>query len=286
MTDSPVQPQTQTFYVDSDYADFEPAKTQLKFRSLYDQPHPITLLIYVAISLPFLLMSPFIIAVPFYEWSVSQHPEVEAAIIACERESSARSPTLRLTYTFPLLSERGERRVITSSDIVSSMGFGCDDLPLGAVITVKYNPDDPEDSLISDERLLPSPILTYGMYGCTTIGGTLFLIMGLLLITSTPLAFIEYIRAKRKYPRLLRKGVAVDGVIEAIKSRKPIIILGKSDRNPKFRVRVSYRFTAPDGSSHTGVQRFYCPEKRLPALPKVGTPVKILYAADNCHVML
>lgn len=289
MTDSPEQPQTPTFYIDPDYANLAADKIRhkLKFKTLYDQPHPIILLVMTPISLLFLALGLILVFfMPFYEWSQSQNPEVEAAIIACKVESHGKGAAPKFTYTFPLITESGERRIVTSSDFVGNVRYRCDDIPLGAVISVKYDPDNPEDTRITDARLLPSPILNYGMLGCMAIAGIYALLMALAILITTPLSLIEYVRAKRKYPRLRRTGVAIDGVVEVIKHRKPIIILGKSDRDPEYRVRISYRFTSPDGISHTGMKRFYCHAGRMPTLPTVGTPVKILYAADNCHVML
>lgn len=98
----------------------------------------------------------------------------------------------------------------------------------------------------------------------------------------------KYIRALLKWYPLVRHGILIPGYI---------VKAGSGTKSPpgawrklpahNINFEVIYGFQTPSGENITGevtrlVNRFSLPRH----FPQPGTPVTVLYANDNCHIML
>ena len=91
----------------------------------------------------------------------------------------------------------------------------------------------------------------------------------------------RYRWARRVFPRLQAEGVLLPGELTSIERR-----VVSSGRLPSQHwLDVIYRFTTPDGRTLSGQQSHQREDLRKARLPKVDTPVRVLWSGDAWVVL-
>lgn len=101
------------------------------------------------------------------------------------------------------------------------------------------------------------------------------------------------LNSNKRYQNLVSNGILIDGQITRIQVQEAKAYV--RDKYPPFQLRelrdtyyihVVYTFTSPDQQVISGEQTRARNDLRDKPLPPVGTPIRVLYADDNTHVML
>ncbi|MBI1279494.1 MAG: hypothetical protein GC179_15295 [Anaerolineaceae bacterium] len=106
-------------------------------------------------------------------------------------------------------------------------------------------------------------------------------------------SLVHTLRTNNAYTRLVRDGILINGQIFEIRVReqRPRLLgswLNKPQEKGLYFVDYIYKFTSPDEHLIFGKQTIVRPYKYLndQILPPDGTPIRVLYADNNTHVML
>jgi hypothetical protein len=106
--------------------------------------------------------------------------------------------------------------------------------------------------------------------------GSLFL--GLVMFSVWGIkSLLRFIRALLWLPQL-KKGILLDGIL--------IDCINQAEYRRHPGLQTTYQFKSPVGRELTRRQFYRRDDLLNEQLPEPGTPVKILYASDNCYVML
>jgi hypothetical protein len=105
--------------------------------------------------------------------------------------------------------------------------------------------------------------------------------------------FFHTLKSNKRYQNLVSNGILIDGQITRIQVQEAKAYV--RDKYPPFQlrelrdtyyIRVVYTFVSPDQQVISGEQTRARNDLRDKPLPPVRTPIRVLYADDNTHVML
>lgn len=195
---------------------------------------------------------------------------IDATVTACQMSDIGKrgiAPEITYSYSAYGNNYEGTDTIITTPD------DECDDYPAGLTMPALYLPRFPRQS-----RLVDAMTPWYASFTLATY------ILGAVMVASF-YAFLVYALSKyrfdqRRYERLLRNGILLDG--EVVNGR------GSYDGRPtKYYATITYRFKNPKGKTLTRRQKRVRDDMRAPSnRPLKGAPVKVLYADDDAVVML
>jgi hypothetical protein len=197
----------------------------------------------------------------------SEGSEIDATVISCEEHynrDQQQYPTITYFYRVGETVYQGDQTFDSSTS--------CDFFHPATVISALYLPNDPQQSRIIGFE----PSFGTRMIDVLFIGVTLFVMWGSSVFT---LAILKYPIDKRRFRRLWRNGILIDGEVVAAKKRI-------TRREFGHYVVITYSFQTPNGRTLTRKQSHLRNDLRNTPLPTVGTPVSILYADDDAVVML
>ncbi len=128
----------------------------------------------------------------------------------------------------------------------------------------------------------------------TLADGIILIIAGataLLACTTEIINFFHGLRMNKRYDLLIKNGVLLSGTIKNIYVKEQrFYYRDKNFQMKEYRgtyyIVVIYTFTTPDQRTITGEQIRIREDLRDKPLPPDGTPIRVLYADDNTHVML
>lgn len=270
-------------YLDPEYKHYEPGKTSLKFTSVSYEAHPALALLMFILWSPFGIVGVLILAAIFSNFQPQENfRELEAIVTDCKTVNVGRSGHgIELSYTYFIYNSSEAKQKFERTETIGTLSLTCKDIPSGAVITIKYNRFDPADSSVTDSRIIPSlwyQLFTQLIFFCVSIYSIL---TGILLFLALIFSPGTRKKARQKYERLRHEGRVLDGkIIRWIPSKMiiPMITTGE---------KIHYQFTSPDGKVLEGKQDV---DRRKPfyggKIPAPDTTVSVLYAGEDCHIML
>ncbi len=193
-----------------------------------------------------------------------------ATIVKCEMVSSRSGEAPEITYTYEVDSVRYE-----GQHFVPRRSMSCAQFPSNGVLAAQYLSDRPSQSRITASLANRDPWEESIMYGAFLVGMAFYVLVGI----AAPLNMAAYVLAKKRYRRLIKKGVVLTG--EVVQANGEV-----RGTRCAFCVTVTYTFETPGGRWLWGKQSRQREDLRDKSLPACGTPVHILYADDRAYAML
>lgn len=265
-----------TFYLDRKNVDFQPGKSLLNFKLVHGDSLGIFEACLITVSaLPifllilFSLISTVVMEIGFLRRGIT----TDAALEACAYEPSGTRGTRQFALSYSYVSSDGQLR--QDEDRIVSSFADCDTIPVGSTIQIQYIDGALPDSRVIDSRF-GRPFLETILLVCAA-GFGVMVIGGLAFVGVRSL--FRYVRALRWMKRLPQGNVLNGEIVECQGDFE-----GK--HNTLFHVYVRYRFTSPQGVELSRKQGYLRDDLIGKPLPTPGTPVKVLYVSDSCHVML
>lgn len=270
------KPMSETFYFNRLYddPDVKFKRSMLYFDTVYGEPG-CYVLIYLFIALfhvPIFLM---FLALPVTSLLFPLDP-VERSQTVAEVVSCLKIPTrgateiFEISYQYTILNSEGQPVTFLEQDQITAANISCEQPP--TTIVISYIVTDPELSFIVVERNTSqsSELAGIALLGLAT------LYTGFCSYFGTSRIW-HFFRSNQKWRRLQSEGIVCGGYVLNCR----IVGRGKSG-TPEW-IRITYSFTAPDGTQIKGKQVKMMDN---PAKPSADTPVAILYAGKRCHVVL
>ena len=268
------------FYLDPANLRFQPGKTHITTR--FVNQSGVRLFegcVYTISCLPLLLFVMFMMvyaivtALNFLSNGIITDATVEVCVFEPSRTIGRGGSNANLNLTYRYSTASG---MVKDSEMVVNNYINCDAAPVGSTIQIQYVPGAFPNSQVIDDRLMPPFLDRYAVYYCA---------FPIMLIFTGVYVFLgvrgiwSYFKARRLAKRL-RDGVVLSG--------KLVEASGKTHGrgNSLYHVYVKYQFVTPAGVELSGKQRYRREDLNGKPLPESGTPVKILYVADDCYVML
>ncbi|HEX2905801.1 MAG TPA: hypothetical protein VHO69_03000 [Phototrophicaceae bacterium] len=201
-----------------------------------------------------------------YQFHQSGH-DLMVTVGSCEMVSGPKVAIPELAYTYTIAGKTYPSR----SSLQSKQGH-CSDYPIGMELKARYLDTISPEVVVTDERVAQTTAEKIGVM-VIAIPVMLFCDAGAVLLT---LSIIYHPINKRRYERLLKHGLLLEGEIVQIRGH----------RKSGYFVTVRYRFCVPDDRVLWGKQSHEREDLRKQELPPPGTPVKVYYADQHAYVML
>lgn len=272
--DNPVKAK---FTLDPAYRSFMPGKTTLKFETL----SPLTDVSCGCAALVMMVLLPvFLLVITALLYKAGEDVlfqldgrDITASVTTCEmRRHAQRIKTPFVTYTYEVNGS-----TYSGDSPLPRIAFDCDRYPVGTPLPVRYTALNPSQSRVLMDGIYPPALESLLLDLFIVVCGIPFL---LAIFYGGIRSVIQYRHSKKIYPRLAQEGILLEGEITAIRGEER----GKSVKN--YYVIVEYAFLSPGKHRLTGQVEAIRGELQGKELPPIGTPVTILYADDNAHVML
>jgi hypothetical protein len=258
------------FLLDREYKTFHSSQ-QLKFRTVTEMNDftcgclVMLAFLYIPVSVLFvgLLLQKVVLEYAY----ATEGREIEVTVTSCEEhytKDNEQYPVVTYYYWISGTHYEGGETFDSSTS--------CDFFYPNSVVNALYLPSNPHESRIIGYE----PSLGTRLKDSLLVGFILFIVWGSVVFT---LAIIKYTIDKRRFRRLWQHGILRDGEIIAAKSK----LVGRAS---SYYAVITYRFQTPKGHTLTGKQSRHREDLRHTGLPPVGTPIYVLYADDDTHVML
>jgi hypothetical protein len=254
-----------TFYLDPYYKTYIPRKSRLKWESI-DRGNSkyADLKSNIGIYLGILMI--LFCLIGLYATAGSQFDaegvNTTFAIIQCE-SLSLESSQVQVTYQYTV------DNAIFSGMENSDANMTCDDFPIGTAIDGQYISTNPGTSRVTQDNF-------YSLWTDEDWGSSVLLVICLPLTISS-LGLIRHLWLRRKYHLLRTEGILLDGEFlnfSLVTLKSGITLL------------IDYQYKTPDG--RVLKNRFINNSGQLlmRKMPKVLTPIKVLYVNDKTVIML
>ena len=247
------------FYLDPDYADFEPGVSKLKCWTESGpggRVGPMLLLLLLTMALAVSLVG----RVERDDLYRAQGREMVARVTGCRMVKSGRSSSRpQVSYTYQVDGREYEGN--------QSLSGSCGNYPIRSHISGMYLASQPRRSelLITAEQLAAPLLVRYGS-DLAVLG-----VFGAFMALSAWF----FVTALRRHWRLEANGKLIEGMLLEIRLEETSFRTGR-----KHYVHVQYQFQNPEGITITRYQSQRREDLRDKQLPPPGTPVQVLYADD------
>jgi hypothetical protein len=205
-------------------------------------------------------------------WFAGQ--SIDAVVQDCDEGTGFRGGrTVEVSYTYSVLDTTDVIHSYAQEERVGPY-VDCKNIGDGQLIEVKYNASYPDISRVVDARLM-NPIWIDLLSNLL-----IWLILAIVVLMDllTFVGVVVYIRASFKWLYLRGKGILLDGEIVEIDFREEI--------RGGYYIKIIYNFLSPDSQILGQIIEKRRDDLKYKPLPQPGTPVTILYADDDCHIML
>jgi hypothetical protein len=253
------------YSVNPEYQNFVAGESYIKFETYYDAFFRDRLeVLKFALPIAFFVV---VFALAAFTLQAEASSISEAAIGKIEN-CEPRGESFILTYSYSVPTGRGYSTNYRGRKTYgNSSRLRCDKLIIGMPLEIKYNPQDPFQSNITDQVIRPKTALIGDM-----IFGVAAIVAGFIAILITG-SILNDIRQLVRYYRIYRRFHKVS---------TPII--GKV--TGYLEGKIGYEFISPDGKKLSGQQSFSIERTPHIKLLPSGSPVLVLYEADDCFLIL
>jgi hypothetical protein len=260
-------PQTpEIFFLDLDYTHFKPGD---RLRKNWENDE------YSLLTGIFCVIAVIVIGV-FLAWgavtSINRNHKfnttgvkTQATIVQCRPNIGRNGGFTKIEYTYSIPIEGGNEIVYENDDLIDGADL-CPNFPVGGKIDIWYLPNNPGDS---EYGSIIKGNEWGGLFAVLALGGG----MAIFFLYAAWKSFIT----DRRFKRLSNQGILLKA--EIVDSKWEYARSGRI-------LKIGYQFMSPSNKLIKDSRKKKREDLSPNNLPQAGTVTKVLYAADDCHIVL
>jgi hypothetical protein len=262
------------FYLDTDYTNFIPRKTRLKYSTVGKGylfvAAMLALVVLMGCGTAAFIYIAYIGVRDYYQFNI-KGVEALATVGNCEIEGySTKYERLELSYSYTVANV-----VYDVRDSIPAKYANCGQFLTGNQVSIQYYTHNPARSRIKEQVQW-----SHVIFGSPIILLCAIPLFSIIVLLGAGSIVIEF-QARYQYRLLRRQGILLYGEVVTAEYEK-----NQSGSRNYYILKIRTEFETPDGRILKRVFEGKTENFISRVLPQPGTPVKLLYANDNTVIML